>query len=193
MSTPHIAIMCRYPVPGQAKTRLIPALGPDGAAGLHKTLAERTVATVRASGVPFALWGTGAEEAQFLDWLGGLSFGAQASGDLGDRLLAAAKSYPVIFLGTDAPDLTPEHLQQAAEALGMGRAVIGPAADGGYWLLGLPQPADDLFFGIHWGTETVYQATREKMAALGIDPVVLEELHDLDRPEDLDRWPDLRP
>ncbi len=193
MTSPHVVIMCRYPVPGRAKTRLIPALGPDGAAAMHKALAERTVSTVRASGLPFTLWGTGGTGEAFTDWLGGLTHKDQPEGDLGERLLAAADSYPVIFLGTDIPDLKPSHLKLAAEALASGRAVIGPAADGGYWLLGLPSPADDLFSGVDWGTETVYATTRTKMDRLGIEPVVLEELHDLDRPEDLARWPDLQP
>lgn len=160
---------------------------------MHKILAERTVATVRQSGLPFTLWGTGGGEEQFTQWLGDLTFKDQPDGDLGERLLAAAEAYPVIFLGTDIPDLNSDHLKQAANALADGEAVIGPAADGGYWLLGLPQPADDLFSGIDWGTETVYATTRSKMDALGIEPVILEELHDLDRPEDLERWPDLRP
>lgn len=193
MTTPHVVIMCRYPVPGRAKTRLIPALGPDGAAAMHKTLAERTVSTVRASGLPFTLWGTGGTSEAFTDWLGDLSHKDQPEGDLGERLLAAAESYPTLFLGTDIPDLNPAHLKQAADALASGQAVIGPAADGGYWLLGLPEPADDLFRGIDWGTETVYAATRDKMDRLSIKPLVLEELHDLDRPEDLERWPGLRP
>ncbi|MEO1043396.1 MAG: TIGR04282 family arsenosugar biosynthesis glycosyltransferase [Pseudomonadota bacterium] len=191
MSVAHIVIMCRYPVPGKAKTRLIPALGPDGAAEMHRTLAEHTVATVREATLPFTLWGTGGSAIQFADWLGELTFQSQGEGDLGERLLAAAAHYPIIFLGTDAPDLTPNHLHQAADALAAGKSVIGPAADGGYWLLGLPQPADDLFTGIEWGTETVYATTREKMRQLDIEPIVLEELHDVDRPEDLARWPEL--
>ena len=192
MSAVRVVIMCRFPVPGRAKTRLIPALGPEGAAEMHRVLAEKTVGTVRQSGLAFTLWGTGGDVSQFKTWLGDLSFRSQGEGDLGMRLRAAVESYPVIFLGTDAPDLAPSHLHEAAAALKEGRAVIGPAADGGYWLLGLPQPADDLFEGIDWGTDTVYAATRSKMNQLGIDPVVLEELHDLDRPEDLSRWPDLR-
>ncbi|MEM7740402.1 MAG: TIGR04282 family arsenosugar biosynthesis glycosyltransferase [Pseudomonadota bacterium] len=193
MSTARIAIMCRYPAPGRAKTRLIPALGPEGAAEMHRVLAERTVATVRASGIPFTLWGTGGSAALFTEWLGDVGVKMQGEGDLGERLLAAVERYPIIFLGTDAPDLTPDHLHQSVESLKKGRAVIGPAADGGYWLLGLPLPADDLFSGVEWGTETVYATTRKTMDRLGIDPVVLEELHDLDRPEDLVRWPELRP
>lgn len=193
MRAPRISLLCRYPVPGQAKTRLIPALGPEGAAALHRQLAERTVSTVRASGVPFTLWGTGGTEAQFTEWLRPLDVQLQGEGDLGRRLLAAAPPYPVIFIGTDAPDLTAQHLRDAARALADDAFVIGPAADGGYWLLGLPRAADTLFQGIDWGTETVFQTTITKMEAIGIKPKLLPELHDLDRPEDLDRWPDLKP
>ena len=191
MGAPRIALMCRFPIPGQAKTRLIPQLGAEGAADTHRQLAERTVRTVRASGVPFVLWGTGADEQCFVDWLGPLAFRTQGQGDLGDRLLTASYPYPVILIGTDAPDLTPEHLQRAATALEEGQFVLGPAADGGYWLLGLPYAADTLFRGVEWGTETVLATTRRKLDDLGVEPLLLPQLHDLDRPEDLARWPDL--
>lgn len=194
MSGPvRIVVMARYPEPGRCKTRLIPRLGAGGAAALHGRLAERTVATVRASGLPFEVWGTGAAPSAFAAWLGDVAIRAQPGGDLGARLRAAAPPYPVIFLGTDAPDLAPRHLHAAAGALASHDAVIGPAHDGGYWTLGLAAPADSLLTDIPWGTGEVYRMTRMRMEAAGMVPQVLETLHDLDRPGDLDRWPHLLP
>lgn len=190
----RVVILARYPTPGQCKTRLIPALGPDGAAAMHKRLAEHTVETACASGLKVELWGTGAPVQDFADWLGSarVTFRKQSEGDLGTRLDAASDPHPVLFLGTDCPDFRPDHLSDAADALGTNNFVIGPAHDGGYWTIGLPRPAPFLFTGMPWGTSAVYETTRSRMKSEGIEPVVLETLHDLDRPEDLDLWPDLQ-
>ena len=191
MPPARLVIFTRYPTPGAAKTRLIPALGPDGAAALHRRLTERTVAVARAAGLAFELWITGAEPDAFRAWLGPIEVRAQAEGGLGERLLAAAAPYPVIFIGTDAPDLVPAHLRAAADAVGIGRTVIGAAEDGGYWLLGLPDAVPGVFDGIAWSTETVFAATLERLRAAGFEPVRLPTLSDLDLPADLARWPDL--
>ncbi|NNU14751.1 glycosyltransferase [Parvularcula sp. ZS-1/3] len=189
--TARIVILARFPVAGQCKTRLIPALGPEGAAEMHRKLAELTVARVRESGLPFTLWGTGADEDAFTEWLGPLDFQEQPAGDLGERLALASDPAPVIFLGTDCPDLSPSSLRKAGMASAEGRYAIGPAHDGGYWTLAIPEKADWLFTDMPWGTERVYGETVERMKAKGIEPEVLETLHDVDRPEDLERWPDL--
>lgn len=191
MSEVRLVIFTRYPTPGAAKTRLIPALGPEGAAALHCRLTEHTVAAARAARLPFELWTTGADTAAFRDWLGDVQVRAQGEGGLGERLLRAAAPYPVIFIGTDAPDLVPAHLRAAADAVGMGRAVIGAAEDGGYWLLGLPHAVPGVFDGIAWSTDTVFADTLQRLRAAGHDPVRLPTLSDLDVPEDLARWPDL--
>lgn len=193
MEPARLVIFTRYPTPGAAKTRLIPALGPDGAAALHRRLAERTVAVARAADVRLELWTTGADPAAFRDWLGDISVRQQSEGDLGQRLLAAAAPYPVIFIGTDAPDLVPAHLRAAADAVGTGRAVIGAAEDGGYWLLGLPAAVPGVFDGIAWSTATVFADTLGRLRAAGHAPLRLPTLSDLDTPDDLARWPDLMP
>ena len=82
-------------------------------------------------------------------------------------------------------------MRQAADALGHADAVVGPAEDGGYWLLGLARAVDGVFDGVEWGTAVVFGQTIDRLAAAGIDPVVLPELADCDRPEDLARWPEL--
>ena len=189
--TPRIVLFTRYPTPGAAKTRLIPALGPARAAALHRTLTERTLAAVRASGLPFEVRTTGAPAAAFAEWLGDAPCVDQGGGDLGDRLRAAGPPYPTLFIGADAPDLAPGHLRAAADALRDARAVIGPAEDGGYWLLGLAAPRDDLFADMPWGTDAVFARTLRRLERGGVSPVLLPTLADLDRPEDLARWPDL--
>ena len=185
----RISLFTRWPTPGQAKSRLIPAIGADAAAALHKRLTERTIATVLAAGLALEIRSTGASVAQFHAWLGqGTRIIDQGPGDLGQRLARAAQSLPVLLLGADIPDLEPQHLTQAAAALASHPAVIGPAEDGGYWLLGLSAPAPQLFENIAWGTETVFETTFSRLTP---QPPLLARLADLDRPEDLPRWPGL--
>lgn len=185
---PHIAIFARYPTPGEAKTRLIPALGPAGAAALHARLVEHTLAVVRASGLPHALHFTGAPFAAFRSWLGPEApLIAQSPGDLGQRL--AAVPAPCILIGADCPDLVPAHLHQAAAALNAGRPAFGPAEDGGYWLLALPAPNPQAFQNIAWGTAQVAAQTLPSLD----NPEILETLADCDRPQDIPRWPHLAP
>lgn len=192
MLQPHIALFARFPTPGQCKTRLIPALGPQGAADLHRRLVERTLGVMRASGLPFTVWATGADTTAFRHWLGGdVELQEQGTGDLGDRL--ARVPAPTILLGADIPDLTADHLRLAAAALQQAPFVIGPAEDGGYYLLGCAEPAPFLFTDMAWGSDKVADETRLRIAAKGLDCVTLDQLADLDRPDDLARWPDLQP
>lgn len=189
---PHIALIAKYPAPGRAKTRLVPALGEDGAALVHRLLVERTIATIRASGLPFAVWTTGASHAQFADWLGAdVTFVEQGEGDLGARL--ARVPAPAIVLGGDIPGLTARHLRDAAAALEEVPVVIGPANDGGYYLLGFRQQMPFLWEEMPWGTETVRERTEARLRAHNVQYRLLDELDDCDRPEDLAKWPDLCP
>jgi len=183
-----VSLFTRWPEPGKAKTRLIPALGAEGAADLHRRLTERTVATVRAAGLALEIRGTGAAPAAFRDWLGEAEVVDQGDGDLGERLARAAESLPVLLLGADIPGLAAHHLTAAAAALADNPAVIGPASDGGYWLLGLAVPMPAMFRDMAWGTESVLAAT---LARLPPATPRLETLDDLDVPKDLARWPGL--
>jgi len=192
VSPVRLLLFTRFPEPGRAKTRLIPALGPGGAAALHCRLTERTLETALASGLAVEVRSTGAPPQAFTEWLGtDVLIVDQGEGDLGARLLRAAPPYPVLFIGADAPDLTAAHLVAAATALEGHDAVIGPAEDGGYWALGLAQPCDALFENMPWGTDGVLAETLVRLAAHGIAPFMLPCLADLDRPEDLARWPAL--
>jgi rSAM/selenodomain-associated transferase 1 len=190
MSAVRLVIFTRYPEPGKAKTRLIPAIGAEGAAALHRRLTEHTLTRARAAGLPIDLRVTGAPEAAFREWLGDdLAITQQDEGDLGDRLRAAASPFPVLFIGSDLPDLGAAHLREAADLIRAGRTVIGPAEDGGYWALGLTAAADYLFEDMPWSTAAVFALTEARLKERGIEPALLPALADCDRPEDLVRWP----
>lgn len=189
-SPPTIALFAKYPRAGEAKTRLAPLLGDAGAAEVHRKLVERTLATMRASGLPFAVYFAGAPKEDFAAWLGeDVPLIAQGEGDLGARL--ARVPAPAILLGADIPDLQIGHLTAAAEALPEVPVVIGPASDGGYYLLGFSEEMPFLWRDMPWGTETVLMQTEERLQEQGVSYRLLGELDDCDRPEDLQRWPEL--
>lgn len=189
-SPPTIALFARYPRAGEAKTRLAPLLGDAGAAEVHRKLVERTLAVIRQSGLPFAVWCTGAPRADFAAWLGAdVPLVEQGEGDLGERL--ARVPAPAILLGADIPGLTPQHLRGAAAALEQAPVVIGPASDGGYYLLGFASAVPFLWQDMPWGTATVLEQTRTRLAAQDVRFAMLDELDDCDRPEDLAHWPEL--
>lgn len=198
-----VLVFARYPTPGQAKTRLIPALGPAGAAQLYQHLAERVIAQVRAlpSPVEIALWYSGATAATMQAWLGDdLIFCPQPEGDLGHRLSTAmdwafAQGYEAaLVIGTDCPDLDTVILNQSLEALAAGAdLVLGPAQDGGYYLLGLTSPQPALFEGIAWSTAAVLAQTLAQAERLHLTPTYLPTLTDMDTPEDLAHLPSTFP
>lgn len=191
----RLVLFCKYPTPGEAKTRLIPALGADGAARLHRKLAERTVAVLlaaEASAVEVAY--TGADEADFREWLGNeVGHVPQVAGDLTARLIERIDPAPVIFFGADTPELTGEIVKDAVAALANSDVVIGPAEDGGYYLIGMARPLPELFIDMPWSTSRVLPETLRRLDAFAIEPHMLPTLADCDRPEDLARWPWLTP
>lgn len=192
MPPARLVIFTRYPEPGRAKTRLIPAIGAEGAAAVHRRLTEQTVAAARASGLAIEVRTTGAPHDRFADWLGhDLVFVDQGEGDLGERMQRASSPLPVLFIGSDLPDLRAGHLAEAAKLIEGGRTVLGPAEDGGYWALGLTEAADYLFADMPWSTGEVFRLTAARLAERGIVPALLPTLSDCDTPEDLARWPAL--
>ena len=186
-----VAILAKAPLPGLAKTRLIPALGREGAALLQARLIARTLATACAAAIgPVSLWAA-PEESHFheLAQRFPVTLARQVDGDLGARMHGAFESAcPALVIGSDCPALEPQHLRDAADALrdGCDAAVI-PAEDGGYVLIGLRQPRPDLFADMPWGTATVMAETRRRAAELGLAVRELAPLWDLDLPADLDR------
>jgi rSAM/selenodomain-associated transferase 1 len=189
-----LAILTRAPTAGAVKTRLIPALGPEGAAALHARLIERTVETACAARIgPVTLWVTPAPPHAYFTALASrfpVGLAAQPDGDLGARMLAACQAVagPVIVIGTDCPALTPLHLREATDVLRAGNdAVVVPAEDGGYVLIGSRQPQPNLFAGMTWSTDRVMAQTRQRLAQHGLRWHELAPLWDVDRPEDLAR------
>ena len=189
---PRLVLFARYPIAGQCKTRLIPAVGPNGAARIHKHLTERTVSLLRQSGCPVTIAITGAGEAAFQEWLGdGLTYQQQVEGDLTVKLLPFAKQAPVILFGADTPDLNARLIDQAIDGLKHHRVVIGPAEDGGYYLIAMRDPMPELLVDMPWSTSEVLPETLRRLEQAGIEPLLLETLSDCDLPEDLVRWPEL--
>jgi rSAM/selenodomain-associated transferase 2/rSAM/selenodomain-associated transferase 1 len=196
---PHrLIILTRYPRPGETKTRLIPALGPEGAAALHRRMAEHTLGWARrleSRRVSLEVCYDGAGEILFKTWLGSdLFFRPQGSGDLGARMARAfdrafgCGMERVILVGTDVPGLDEELVQEALEALRDHDLVLGPAADGGYYLVGLRRPMSEIFGNIPWGTGEVFEKTLQSAGHLGLRFYLTRPLQDVDRPEDLPAW-----
>ena len=155
-------------------------------------LTERTLAAARASGLVVEVRTTGGSRAAFAEWLGrDVLLVDQGDGDLGQRLERAMDPTPMLFIGSDLPDLTPDHLVEAARQMLTSQVVVGPAEDGGYWALGLNEPCAFLFDAMPWGTNQVLPLTLDRLRDKGIAPALLPTLADCDRPEDLSRWPDL--
>ena len=186
-----IAVMAKAPVPGRAKTRLIPDIGAHAAAVLAERLTARAVETaVAADTGPVSLWCTPDPDHptfQTLAYRHPLTLWAQPDGDLGDRMLACAVQGPTLVIGSDCPALTPKHLRDAARALRDADVVLIPAEDGGYVLIGTRALQPELFEPMAWGTDTVLAETRERIAALGLSAVELATLWDVDTESDLAR------
>jgi uncharacterized protein len=196
MSQPktNIAVLAKAPIPGLAKSRLIPAIGAHAAAVLQERLTEQAVETALAAGVGrVILWcAPDATHASFraLAARFSIALARQPDGDLGARMLAAleAGGGPTLVIGTDCPCRTAAHLRAAAEALHDGAdVVLIPAEDGGYVLIGARAPQAELFNGVDWGTPTVLAETRKRIAALNLKSVELDPLWDIDTESDLAR------
>jgi hypothetical protein len=196
-----IAVLAKAPVPGLAKTRLAPALGDDGAAALQERLTARAVATACAAETgPVTLWATpDPSHASFraLAERYPIALATQPDGDLGARMLTAirAANGPTLVIGTDCPTLAPDHLLAAATHLRDGiDAVLIPADDGGYVLIGMRKPQPAPFADMTWSSDTVAAETRGRMARLNLSWREPARLWDVDRPEDLARLdPSLKP
>lgn len=190
-----VAILAKMPIPGYAKTRLIPVLGAQGAADLQRWLLQRTVATALAADVgPVSLWCAGDQnhpDFAVCHRFAAVTVRHQPEGDLGARMLAAVAESPTaagtLVIGTDCPALTPMHLREAARCLRVCDAVVCPAEDGGYVLIGMREPIASAFAGIDWGSERVMAQTRERLAALGQRWEEPATLWDVDVPGDLER------
>ncbi len=190
----HLILFGRYPVPGKTKTRLIPFLGEVGAAEWHRRQAEATLAKImksRAIGSA-AFCYTGADRRTVRRWLGRPSVRLieQRGDHLGARMRTALFSAMdrgcrrVALVGTDIPQLSTAHIEKAFDALDHHDVVLGPSADGGYWLVAM-QRKYDIFQNIPWGRATVLEQTMAQARNLGLRATSLPTLNDIDTPADL--------
>jgi len=195
----RLIVFMRYPEPGRTKTRLIPALGPEVAAQLQWKMAEHAVARARELGerraICIEIRYEGGGKRLMAGWLGAmLSFRKQGRGDLGIRMAHAfgeafGEGAPrTVLMGADCPGITADLLGRAFDALQQNDVVIGPANDGGYYLIGLKKAEPRLFAGIPWGTGEVFEQTMRAAKELGLSTALVDRLDDVDRPEDLHVW-----
>lgn len=196
MNRECLIVFTRYPEPGKAKTRLIPVLGEDGASNLHRQMTEHTLSQVRElqsdRATRVEVYFTGGDQQLMEDWLGAdIIYQPQGEGDLGQRMKSAfqtafaAGMEGVAIVGTDCPGLDAKIMAQAFEQLNGHDLVLGPAMDGGYYLIGLRRVIPELFAGINWGTSEVREKTVAIAISLGLAVAYLPPLFDVDRPEDL--------
>jgi len=190
-----VIVFVREPVRGRVKTRLAAEVGADAALRVYVRLAEHAVREALELGsgtrvrVHFTPAGAGDAVRR---WLGdGPDFLPQVDGDLGERMNAAFASafadgcQSAVIIGSDLPGISAEILRRAFDLLDAHPVVIGPAYDGGYYLLGLREPRPELFDGIPWSTERVLDCTLHRLRGSGISPPLLEPLRDVDRAADL--------
>ena len=193
----RLIVFTRYPRPGLSKTRLIPALGPKGAARIQKALTELTLNTilplVESGFIQARVSFDGCSHDEMRQWLGsGFIYELQPEGDLGHKMWMAFREalanegvLRAAIVGADIHDLTADIISEAFEALANNDLVIGPAVDGGYYLIGMNSDHPELFADVDWGTSRVFEQTMLIASTEELKTHVLQKLHDIDRPEDL--------
>lgn len=197
----RLVVMARWPAPGRCKRRLACGVGHGAAAAIQARLADHTLQVAKQA---CALLGAELVLATSdLGWRASRRWAArsgcqrvviQGRGGLGLRLQRqAARAFregasQLVVIGSDLPQLEVADLLAAFAALQEAPLVLGPAVDGGYWLLGLGRPCAALFCGVPWGGAAVLAQTQAQAAAAGLAWRALREQADLDRPQDLRRW-----
>lgn len=193
MTTVAVAIICKTPSPGASKTRLSPPLRPEECAEISACFIADLAGTIAGlsedgDAAGYAVYTpAGSEEALRRLLPQGFGLVPQGGGDLGRRLdqgitdLLARGHAGAVLVNSDSPTLPRRILRAAVEALKSGNnAVIGPALDGGYTLIGLSRPHPELFEDIPWSTETVYALTLERARAIGLPVIALDPWYDVD-------------
>jgi hypothetical protein len=194
----RIMIFAKAPVPGKVKTRLSGMLGKRGAASLHSSLVQTLLAKLSVSALsPIELWCAPDCKHPFFSSCkrdSSVRLKSQAAGDIGQRMhqafISTLKVAPyALLVGSDAPELTYDRLEQSLSALRKGKdAVFVPALDGGYVLVGLRSPVRNLFTNISWGSADVMKETRRRLQRNQLDWLELPACGDIDIPEDLKRF-----
>lgn len=194
---PCVLFFVKHPAPGKVKTRLAASVGPERAAAIYRTLAETVLRRLPADATVLVMSDPPERLAEIEAWLHGVSPGRklrflpQAAGDLGVRLerafaAAFAEGFTMAAaVGSDCVEITPVHFSEAWAALATHDVVVGPAVDGGYYLLALRAPQPVLFRDIAWSTDAVCRQTLQRAAAAGLRVHILPALHDVDTEADL--------
>ena len=192
----RLIVFTRWPRPGEAKTRLIPALGAEGAAYLQRRMTHhvlrqgRELRRRRGTEMEVRFEG-GTPSLMRQRFGGGIHYRRQPAGGLGERMSSCmGRAFEegcdrVVLVGSDCPRLSADHLAEAFGVVGKRDLVLGPARDGGYYLVGLRRPAPSLFDGPQWGSADVLRKTLARARRLGLSHVCMETLRDVDRPADL--------
>lgn len=192
-----MVVFLKAPRPGEVKTRLAADLDAAAAAAIYRVLVERTLSVVLESGVADVELRYTPDEAgaEILPWLRpGWRMAAQGGGDLGARLTRAVTeagaggAEQVLVVGTDCPELGASDFQEAMRALEGHDVVLGPATDGGYWLIGMRGVWPVLFRDIPWSTDRVLAVTRMQAEGAGLRVALLGERADVDTLADWRRW-----
>jgi len=195
-----ILLFTKYPLPGKSKTRLIPRLGEEGAADLQKLMTE--VITIKmqtislSKGWHFTVFHEGGNNQLMKNWLGdSLSFNRQHHGDLGEKMYGAIAAHlhacrSIILIGSDCPEINAAVIEDAFTALQTHEFVLGPAYDGGYYLVGVQGTLSNtavkhIFTDIDWGSENVLRQTIARINEAGHNYHLVKKLHDIDTPDDL--------
>ena len=200
----RLIIFTRYPETGTTKTRLIPLLGTEGAANLQRKMTEHTLSRMTeltaSNDLTLEIRYDGGNEQLMRRWLGAeFEYAPQGDGDLGKRMQRAFEDVfefgaaSAVIIGTDIPDLTVKVIKEAFAVLRQKEMVLGPAKDGGYYLIGFEKTAfspavGNLFSGITWGEHDVLKKTMKVAMGHGVSYSLVDELDDVDRPEDLFIW-----
>ena len=196
-----VLVFSKAPVPGSVKTRLLPELNADDAARLYRELLERTLNTVAASAMcDTQLWCTpDTNDPFFVECRDKyhVQLRLQSGRDIGERMYAAIAANlsdyrSVLLVGCDCPELQQADLVTARDKLASCYdAVLGPASDGGYYLIGMKAAHRDVFADISWGMNTVLSDTRERLRTLGLACYELPVRWDLDDAESLRKYRNL--
>ena len=187
MAEPRIIIFVKAPRPGFVKTRLADVIGTRNACDAYCGLVNTLLGNL--TDLPHAelRFTPDDAEAEISQWLyEGWTAVPQGGGDLGERMQRAITEAqcPAILIGSDCPNIKQTDITAAHIALGKHDVVLGPAVDGGYWLIGLQVPCPALFDGIQWSTDNVLKKTLARSEKAGLSVHLLRELADVDTVED---------
>ena len=191
MPEPHVIVFLKAPRLGTVKTRLAATLGEEAALDAYVKMTHTVLAVLSGWSRVNLCYTPDEAEQEIRNWMQpSWHCMPQGIGDLGTRMHTAftkAKG-PAVIIGTDCPSIRIDDFREASKALEEKDLVLGPAKDGGYWLIGLNAPCPALFEGINWSTESVLPDTLARAKAAGLSYYILRELRDVDTEADWKKW-----